>query len=222
MILDGTSRHLTLRAGVAALLLFLSGCAATGAAPGAGPSATSAPAEKWTFGDPESDDSGDEDVAPEIALALEPSTPVSLSVPSIDLETELIATGLRADRTLEVPPRDPGSPASWYDGSPTPGSIGSAVVLGHVNSPIDSNGVFKRIAELTPGTQVMVAREDGTVATFEVYRNEAYEKSEFPTKTVYAPARGAEIRLITCENYIEEAQSHDQNRVVYARLIATT
>ena len=218
----GTSRHFLLAVGVAALLMVSVGCTPMDTPSSAKHAETSEPPVKWSFTNPDATDSEADQDPPEVALALAPSNPVQLSIPSIAVESELMTTGLRSDGTLEVPPHNRGAPASWYSGSPTPGSVGAGIFLGHVNSTIDSNGVFRRIIELAPGDKVTVSREDGSVAVFEVYRNEAYLKSEFPTRDVYAPVPGAEIRLITCENYIESARSHDQNRGVYARLIATS
>ncbi len=226
MTIDATGRHLRLTAGVAALLLVATGCSAPGpdtpppsssspapsASPVPGPTETPTPAPE---AEPE------KDLPPEVRLALNPSRPLRLSIPVLGVESELIETGLRDDGTLDVPPGDDGSPASWYNGSPTPGSAGPSVLLGHVNSLTDASGVFYRIRELTPGDQVTVTREDGSTAIFEVYRNESYVKAEFPTKTVYFPVPGAELRLITCDAYLAGERRYDNNRVVYAKLVET-
>ncbi len=222
----GTGRHLRLAAGVATLLLLSTGCSAAGqeatqsGPPAAGPSPApmetpSASPTQTPVPEPEPE------LPPEVELALGPSKPVTLSIPSLDVESDLIETGLRADRTLEVPPGDEGSPASWYNGSPTPGSTGPAVLLGHVNSLTDASGVFYRIRELQPGDRVTVTREDGSAAIFEVYRNESFVKNEFPTKTVYFPVPGAELRLITCDAYLPDERRYDNNRVVFAKLVET-
>ncbi|MCU1438820.1 MAG: class sortase [Naasia sp.] len=219
-MIAGTSRHLRLAAGVAALLFLATGCAAAGgeAAPKstptpaatAGPHASAAPSAPPAAPQP-----------PEVALAMAESAPVHLSIPKLGVESDLIYTGLRGDGTLDVPPGDEGSPASWYDGSPTPGSAGPAILLGHVNSLTDASGVFHLLRDLVPGDRMSVARDDGSVATFEVYRNENYVKAEFPTKDVYYPVPGAELRLITCDGYVKDARRYDNNRVVFAKLVET-
>jgi sortase (surface protein transpeptidase) len=214
----GSGRHLRLAAGVAALLFLATGCSATDADKSAAPApapttaAPSTPPAATAPAQPAADQ------PPEVALALGASRPVKLTIPKIDVQSDLIETGLRSDNTLEVPPGDDGSPASWYDGSPTPGQTGPAVLLGHVNSLTDYDGVFYRLRELVPGDSVSVTREDGSTATFEVYSSEEYPKDEFPTKAVYFPVSGAELRLITCGGYSESAQYYEDNLVVYARL----
>ena len=158
---------------------------------------------------------------PEVALALEPSVPVRLSIPVLGVESDLLHTGLRDDGTLDVPPGDEGSPASWYDGSSTPGSAGPAILLGHVNSLTDASGVFYRLRDLVAGDRLSVTRADGRTATFEVYRNENFVKAEFPTQDVYFPVPGSELRLITCDGYVKDARRYDNNRVVFAKLVET-
>src|ERR1700728_587232 len=56
------------------------------------------------------------------------STPVSLRVPAIALSVPLSLLGLNADGSVQVPTNDiePG----WFDLGPSPGQIGSAVILG--------------------------------------------------------------------------------------------
>lgn len=227
-MLVGTGRHLRLAAGVATLLVLVTGCAATGgtAAPESSPQAVEAPAPAPSATpspqpEPVADQASLADQPPEVALAMPSSAPVRLSIPVIGVESDLLYTGLLGDGTLEVPPGDEGSPASWYDGSPTPGSAGPAVLLGHVNSLTDATGIFYNLRDLVPGDRMTVTREDGSIATFEVYSNEDYAKVEFPTKKVYYPVPGAELRLITCDGYNKVTRTYENNRVVYAKLVET-
>lgn len=221
MISTGTGRRHRLTAVVAALLLSLTACAGTGAdaPPEAAPSpaTTQSPAPAPS----ESAEQPADDTAPAAAPAMEASTPISVSIPAIDREAPLIRTGMRDDGTLEVPPDADGSPASWYDGSPTPGEVGAAVLLGHVNSLTDDSGVFYDLVSLEVGDEVSVAREDGTTATFEIYRVESFAKSEFPTRDVYYPVPDPELRLITCDDLGEADGEFPNNLIVFARLVAT-
>lgn len=147
------------------------------------------------------------------------SAPVTLRIPTIELSTDLLHLGLRENRTLEVPPGEPGSPASWYDQSPTPGERGPSVMLGHVNATDGGDGVFANLRELGPGDRIEVLREDGSTAVFEFRRGEAYAKNEFPTLEVYGNTAGSELRLITCDGHNPDTGEFDDNYVVYATLV---
>src|ERR1022692_3868897 len=77
-----------------------------------------------------------------------------------DCRPSLIRLGLQSDGALQVPSTT--SVAGWYTGSPRPGAIGSAIIVGHIDS--DSGpGVFYRLKELLRGNQVYVRRSDGTM-----------------------------------------------------------
>lgn len=150
--------------------------------------------------------------------ALAASPPVSVAIPATGTNAGLLHLGLRTDGSLEVPPEPPGSPASWYTGSPTPGEPGPAVLLGHVNATGGGPGVFADLRKLLPGDQVEVAREDGSTAVFVVERAEQYGKDNFPTLEVYGNTEGPELRLITCDGFAAATGTFDDNYVVYAKL----
>ncbi len=150
---------------------------------------------------------------------LSASDPVSFTIPAIDAGSELLSLGLRDNGSLEVPPGDPGAPASWYNDSPTPGERGPAVLLGHVNATDSGPGVFADLRKLKAGDTIDVLREDGTTATFVFDRGEQYAKDEFPTQTVYGNTEGSELRLITCDGYDPDTGEFDDNYVVYAKLV---
>ncbi|WP_426119029.1 class F sortase [Kocuria sp. LHG3120] len=147
------------------------------------------------------------------------STPSSVHIPAVDTQSNLLHLGLQDNGSLEVPPGDPGAPAAWYSGSPTPGERGPAILLGHVNATDGSSGVFARLRDLKPGDIVEVAREDGTTAFFTVDRGEQYTKDAFPTQAVYGNTEGAELRMITCDGYNPDTGMFSDNYVVYAKLV---
>jgi LPXTG-site transpeptidase (sortase) family protein len=137
--------------------------------------------------------------------------PVSLTIPLIDVNTSLITLGLASGGAMQVPSSV--AVAGWFTGSPRPGSIGSSVIVGHVDST-SAHGVFYQLSELKPGNDVFVKRADGTTAEFRVTRIQTYPKDQFPTQTVYGPVPDAELRLITCGGAFDSATGHYLNNVV--------
>ncbi|WP_151524087.1 class F sortase [Serinicoccus kebangsaanensis] len=152
--------------------------------------------------------------------ALDPSEPVEVRIPSISVTSPLHALGLTDDGTLEVPSGDRYHEAAWYDGSPTPGEAGPTVIEGHVTGAGGVESIFFDLGALEPGDTAEVDREDGRTVIFEVYRVDQFAKDEFPTVDVYGPTSEPELRLITCGGEFDEAAgSHEDNTVVYARMV---
>jgi sortase (surface protein transpeptidase) len=142
------------------------------------------------------------------------ASPVSLTIPLIGVKTQLITLGLAAGGALQVPSTT--AVAGWYTGSPRPGAIGSAIIVGHIDS-VNGPGVFFRLPELRHGDDVYIKRADGSTAEFRVTSVQTYLKDQFPTATVYGPTPDAELRLITCGGAFDSATGHYlSNIVVYA------
>jgi LPXTG-site transpeptidase (sortase) family protein len=154
-------------------------------------------------------------VAPPQSAAPKPvAAPVSLTIPLIGVKTNLITLGLASDGELQVPVST--SVAGWYTGGPRPGSIGSAIIVGHIDNT-RGPGVFYRLSELTVGDKIYVKRTDGTLAEFRVTSVQTYLKDHFPTEDVYGPVPDPELRLITCGGAFDSATRHYlSNIVVYA------
>lgn len=147
------------------------------------------------------------------------SRPTRVRVPSLGIDSSLIELGLQDDRTVEVPPTAPGSPAGWYENSPTPGSRGPAVLLGHVSDTEDGTGVFGHLKDIQPGALVEVDRADGTTAVFRVDRAVSYDRGGFPKDEVYGNTDDAQLRLITCDSYNAWTGHWDNNFVAFATLV---
>jgi sortase (surface protein transpeptidase) len=147
------------------------------------------------------------------------STPVRVQIPAIGVNSGLMALGLQADGTLQVPPS--GFPAGWYTGAPTPGQLGPAIIVGHIDWG-GHEGVFYHLRDLRPGDEVAVARVDGTTATFRVTQVQEYPKRSFPTNAVYGDINHPGLRLITCGGaFDQQAHSYVDDTVVYADLVGS-
>ncbi len=156
-------------------------------------------------------------------LILQESKPVSLSIPALEVKSALLDLGLNSDGTVQVPSlTDPDSKAGWYKNSPTPGSVGPAIILGHIDSKQFGPGVFYELGNLKPGAEVDVTRQDGTVAVFKIDGVRSYPKNNFPTKEVYGNIDHAGLRLITCGGTFDPSKrSYESNIVAYASLVSS-
>ena len=152
--------------------------------------------------------------------ALARSVPTELRIPAIGVTTSLTSLGLNLDRTIQVPTnyQQPG----WFRLGPTPGQIGSAVILGHVD---DQKGpaVFFRLRSLKAGDKVEVSLANGVVAQFVVNKVSTYLKAEFPAQQVYASHGYSALQLVTCGGQFDTRSGHYLSNVVaYTTLVTTT
>lgn len=146
--------------------------------------------------------------------ALTRSVPTSLEIPDIGLATDLITLGKNDDGTLATPDRY--DIAGWYTLSPTPGEIGPAVIVGHVDNYLGP-AVFFYLKDLQPGQSIYVNRTDGSRVRFTVDRVELVDQQNFPTQQVYGNIDYAGLRLITCGGDFDPLTGHYlSNTVVYA------
>jgi len=156
-------------------------------------------------------------VSPPKPITMSRSVPLDLRIPKISVSTPLISVGLQSNGSL-VPPANYHE-AGWYNGAPTPGEKGPAVIVGHVDN-VQGIGVFWRIRELQPGNEVDVDRSDGTTATFKIDAVAQYSQNNFPTETVYGDVSYAGIRIITCGGIFSTQTHHySDNIVVYGSLV---
>ncbi|GIH97960.1 class F sortase [Planobispora siamensis] len=153
---------------------------------------------------------------PSVALAR--SVPVRVKIPKIKLSAPIISVGVDDEGVVQVPPLNRPQQAGWYRHGPTPGEIGPAVILGHVDTTTGP-AVFARLRELKVGDAISVTRKDGRTATFTIERITTVAKKHFPTSRVYGPLDYPGLRLITCDGDFESrAHSYTDNMIVYARL----
>ena len=145
------------------------------------------------------------------------STPLTLTIPAISLSVSLGTLGLNPDGTVQVPTvmQQPG----WYRLGPSPGQIGSAVILGHVDS-YEGPAVFFKLRLLVAGDIVNVTLADGVVAQFRVTSVATFLKSSFPDDEVYASHGYSALQLVTCGGTFDTGTGHYlSNIVVFTSLV---
>jgi hypothetical protein len=150
-----------------------------------------------------------------VGLVLPASAPVAINIPAIGVSSRLQSLGQNPDGSMQVPA--PGSPrydqAGWYRYSPTPGALGPAVIVGHLDS-VNGPSVFFRLGNLQPHDTVLVRRADGSVAVFTVDQVRRYPKANLPTQLVYGNTNYAALHLITCGGSIDPATGHYRDNIV--------
>lgn len=147
------------------------------------------------------------------------STPTRVRIPALHVDAALIGLGRQADGSMQVP--TDAHTVGWYTGAPTPGSLGPAVLAGHVDFHGEP-GSFARISSLHTRDTITVTRQDGTTATFAVTGVNRYPKNRFPSQSVYGALDHAGLRLITCGGSFDSGSGHYvDNIVVFADLVTT-
>jgi hypothetical protein len=148
------------------------------------------------------------------------SVPTTLRIPAIGLSVPLSDLGLNSDGSVQVPTNtvEPG----WFRLGPTPGQLGSAVILGHVDS-YQGPGVFFQLRTLASGDQVFVDLADGVTVQFTVNAVAEYSKQQFPAQRVYGSDGSSALQLVTCGGTFDhQTGSYLSNIVVYTSLTAVT
>ena len=144
--------------------------------------------------------------------------PVRVQIPKIGVASSLDRLGRAPDGTVQVPGPDRWEVPGWYELGPRPGELGSAVILGHVDSK-RGPAVFFRLRELRRGDEIAVTRADGSSVRFVVQRTEQYDKQRFPTDAVYYPTLASALRLVTCGGQFDHSTGHYRsNIIVFATL----
>lgn len=157
---------------------------------------------------------------PAITTVVAASLPVRLVIPSIGVSTTVGTVGLQANGQVQVPTSI--HSVSWYRFGPTPGLLGSSVILGHVDS-YTGPGVFFHLHDLTTGSVIQVHLADREVLLFTVTRVVQFAKADFPDQLVYGPRGTRSLNLVTCGGVFDHTTGHyESNIVVFSTLTGAT
>jgi len=160
-----------------------------------------------------------EEVIQEVDIeVLQASKPTHIRIPSIEVDA-VFETPLGVSKSYEIEVPESYETVGWYKHGPTPGEVGPAVVLGHVDS-YQGPAVLFSLGQVEVGETIEIDREDGSTAIFEVEALEKHEQTGFPTEKVYSDLDYPGLRLITCTGtYDKGVQRYSHNLIVFARLV---
>lgn len=150
---------------------------------------------------------------------LDPSPPIRIAIPSIDVRAPVRDVGLADNGSIAVPPLDRHEEAGWFDRGPSPGEFGPAIIVGHTDAR-GGPSVFNKLPKLRPGARIEVTRRDRSVAIFEVNSIERFGKSKLPGDRVYGDFSRPGLRLITCGGrWTGGSIGYSDNIVAFASLV---
>lgn len=138
--------------------------------------------------------------------------PVRLKIPGINVDSSIEYVGLTPDGAVGIPV-DPAN-AAWYDLSPFPGDVGSAVITGHINWYNNAIGVFANLSEVKPGDRISVTDVKGAVIPFVVREIRSYDALAQATDVFISNDGKAHLNLITCEGEWDRAAKRYSHRLV--------
>ncbi|MEU6021608.1 class F sortase [Micromonospora sp. NPDC047134] len=152
-------------------------------------------------------------------VGLPRSAPTTVRIPRIGVNAKIMPLGTNPDGTVQVPPLDQALLAGWYEPGPSPGEVGNAVIVGHVDSAAIGPAVFFSLGALKSGDTITVDRADGRPVTFQVDSVVSHPKNAFPTEQVYGPNDRPGLRVITCGGQFDDATGdYPDNVIVFASL----
>lgn len=160
---------------------------------------------------------------PPAAKPLGQALPQRIDIPELGVQAPVVARGLDTEGGVDPPPFDQAGVVGWYADGAEPGALGTALLVGHVDTETRP-AVFYKLSTLEAGETIRVVRDDGKVAEFTVDDVQVIQRDRFDARQAYGPRRSdrAELRLITCGGTFDRvSRSYTANVIVSAYLTGT-
>lgn len=146
-----------------------------------------------------------------------PGIPMKVTIPSINVDTEIESVANDAKGRMDVPKDDMNT--AWYNPGYRPGMNGSAVLAGHFDKKDGSPAVFWDLDKLQNGDEIIITDDKGKKWTFAVTDSKVYPNKDFPIKTVFGPADEPMLNLITCDGEWTQGTGYSDRHVIYSKLV---
>jgi hypothetical protein len=140
--------------------------------------------------------------------------PIELAIPAAGVKARIVPVGVESSGAMEIP--GDVRTVGWYRFGPSPGTPGSSLLVGHVDSRVQGPGVFFRLRELEPGDTIRVRLSNGRWDSFRVVSRNLVPKDRLPSG-IFARGGRSSLTLITCGGgFDSRARSYTHNVVVSA------
>ena len=156
-------------------------------------------------------------ITPNVILATQPAqiiygTPVSLSIPAIDINATFKSVGITPEGAMDMPKNM--DDIGWYDLGTKPGDIGSAVIAGHYGVKTGNSQAFNNIHKLVKGDKINIIDDKGNNISFVVRESKSFSP-EAGTSEIFISSDGkAHLNLITCEGVWNNVTKNYSGRLV--------
>jgi hypothetical protein len=141
------------------------------------------------------------------------SRPWELEIPRIGVSADLMTLGDPVGPLLPVPPLAKAAvDAGWYRFTSVPGTVGNAVIVGHVDSYVGP-AVFYGLYLLRPGDPIYVDL-GATRERFKVRSIRELPKALFPVNQVFGGTGRHQLWLITCGGDFDYKTRHYLDNIV--------
>lgn len=140
--------------------------------------------------------------------------PKRLTIPSLNIETEVIYVGLTLNGAMDVP-NNP-SDVAWFDQGPYPGNVGSAVISGHFGWKNGIPAVFDDLSKLQKGDNVYIEDENGRIITFVVNKIQTFGENSDAYDVFTSNDGKAHLNLVTCQGvWNKNKKSYSERLVIF-------
>lgn len=149
--------------------------------------------------------------------------PKSITIARLGItDARVFPMGIKENGELDTPINifDTG----WYEESATPGSGTGAILMDGHNGGPTTDGVFKRLAELRSGDEIVLERGDGEIFTYVVKENTAMSLKEADNGGMEMMTQSADIskeglNIISCTGtWIPRDQTYSDRQMLRAVL----
>ncbi len=150
----------------------------------------------------------------------EDDVPVRLIIPAIQVDALIETVSVLNSGDLDTPRQQPWTDVGWYNASPDPGNLGSAVIDGHLDRPGGFPAVFWNLRNLQAGNQLKVLHRSGKMSVFTVNSVASYPVNAVPLQAIFGNGAGKYLNLITCAGgWLQSQHQTTLRMVVYASLM---
>lgn len=139
--------------------------------------------------------------------------PVSLAIPSLDIDMPVTDVGVADTGQMELP-IDP-AVAGWYRyGADATSTSGRILIAAHVDAIDYPIGPLARLRDVPAGETVRITAADGTSREFVVQSLTYYEKAALPTAELFERGGPSALVLVTCGGPFDSSTGHYRDNVV--------
>ena len=208
-------RTITSRLGLlVVVLLCLGGCAAPPTAD-LSTDAVPTPSSTPTTDAPAADPPNIPRVQADLGSNQAPTTiaPTRIRVNDLNIDMSVAAVGLATNGDMDLPVNP--ATAAWYRFGPAPASSnGATVIAAHVDALEYGLGPFARLADASPGTEVVVTTADGTDQRYRIESVTSTTKAEIPWDDIFDRTGAPRLTLVTCGGEFDTATRTYSSNVI--------